>query len=342
MASASGQSNPWAMRIGIFGLVCIFISAIMLFGQTDAIDNAFNPRNLSEIKVTGENSEVGELEIGCHIAVGLENKEYGDMTLRQMAGSSPSSDTIDTASCATDWQPMDSSGQEYYFVEEWDVKEKGEYVLSMECSSDLDCDNSTIWLVDVTKAQWTVFGETGLILAGGMCCFGLILLPVALILYFSNKGKSNVMMINANGQIIPVTDLTPQTIERMANKPEEVIDNPFADTGISNSEEFIDGKEGVENGTLLTTEQVFALMRGDVEEAQNRVSDPFADFNQKMEQNADEEKKDNSNIIAFWDSGDDETITTTESKQSIKDKKQNLKINKKQSDKSDWKEWDEL
>ena len=150
------------------------------------------------------------------------------------------------------------------------------------------------------------------------------------------------MMINANGQIIPVTDLTPQTIERMANKPDEVIDNPFADTGISNSEEFIDGKEGVENGTLLTTEQVFALMRGDVEEAQNRVSDPFADFNQKMEQNADEEKKDNSNIIAFWDSGDDETITTKESKQSIKDRKQNLKINKKQSDKSDWKEWDEL
>ena len=150
------------------------------------------------------------------------------------------------------------------------------------------------------------------------------------------------MMINENGQIIPVTDLTPQTIERMANKPEDAIDNPFADTGISNSEEFIDGKEGVENGTLLTTEQVFALMRGDVEEAQNRVIDPFADFNQKMEQNADEEKKDNSNIIAFWDSGDDETITTTESKQSIKDRKQNLKINKKQSDKSDWKEWDEL
>ena len=54
------------------------------------------------------------------------------------------------------------------------------------------------------------------------------------------------------------------------------------------------------------------------------------------------EKKDNSNIIAFWDSGDDETITTTESKQSIKDRKQNLKISKKQSDKSDWKEWDEL
>ena len=45
----------------------------MLFGQTDAIDNAFNPRNLSEIKVNAENSEVGELEIGCHIAVGLEN-----------------------------------------------------------------------------------------------------------------------------------------------------------------------------------------------------------------------------------------------------------------------------
>mgnify|MGYP001196505226 CR=1 FL=1 len=140
MASASSQSNPWAMRIGIFGLICIFISAIMLFSQTDAIDNAFNPRNMSEIKVTGENSEIGELDVGCHIAVGLDDEEYGKMTLKKMIGSSPSSDSIDTTSCATDWQPMDSSGQEYYFVEEWDVTEKGEYVLSMECSSDIDCD----------------------------------------------------------------------------------------------------------------------------------------------------------------------------------------------------------
>ena len=70
----------------------------------------------------------------------------------------------------------------------------------------------------------------------------------------------------------------------------------------------------------------------------------LATHNSREELNLNDydEKKDNSNIIAFWDSGDDETITTTESKQSIKDKKQNLKINKKQSDKSDWKEWDEL
>ena len=59
MASASSQSNPWAMRVGIFGLICVFISAIMLFSQTDAIDNAFNPKNMSEIKLTGDNSEVG-------------------------------------------------------------------------------------------------------------------------------------------------------------------------------------------------------------------------------------------------------------------------------------------
>ena len=342
MASASSQSNPWAMRVGIFGLICVFISAIMLFSQTDAIDNAFNPKNMSEIKLTGDNSEVGELDVGCHIAVGMDDKEYGDITLKMMVGSSPSSDTVDTTSCATDWQPMDSSGQEYFFVEEWDVTEKGEYVLSMQCSTDIDCDNSTIWLVDVTKAQWTVFGETGLIVAGGLCCFGLILLPVAMILYFSNRGKSNVMMINANGQIIPLTDLTPQTIERLESKPKEVIDNPFADTGISDSEEFIDGKEGVENGTLLTTEQVFALMRGDVEEAQNRVSDPFADFNQKMEEQVVREKKDNSNVIAFWDAGDEGKITTTTSKQPTKGKKEIQLAKEKQTNNVAWKEWDEL
>ena len=69
---------------------------------------------------------------------------------------------------------------------------------------------------------------------------------------------------------IPLTDLTPETVQKL--QQEENVGNPFADTGITDSDGYVDGREDVEKGRLLTTEQVFALMKGDVDEAQNRVA----------------------------------------------------------------------
>ena len=57
-------------------------------------------------------------------------------------------------------------------------------------------------------------------------------------------------MVGANGQVIPITDLTPENIANIQQQQAEKVDNPFADTGIDKSEEFIDGREDVQNGTL--------------------------------------------------------------------------------------------
>ena len=47
---------------------------------------------------------------------------------------------------------------------------------------------------------------------------------------------------------------------------------PFSDTAEQQATEaFVDGLEDVQAGTLLTTEQVYALMRGDVETAQEQA-----------------------------------------------------------------------
>ena len=61
-----------------------------------------------------------------------------------------------------------------------------------------------------------------------------------------------------------------------------------------------------------------------------------------MEIDDNQEKKDNSNVIAFWDAGDEQEIATNPSKQSIKDKKGSQTPKKKQTDTGAWKEWDEL
>ena len=56
----------------------------------------------------------------------------------------------------------------------------------------------------------------------------------------------------------------------------------------------------MQKGALLTTDQVFALMKGDVHEAQNRVADPFADYN-KIRQPEVKPKATNTKEIASWD-----------------------------------------
>ena len=124
------------------------------------------------------------------------------------------------------------------------------------------------------------------------------------------------MMVGANGQVIPITDLTPENIANIQQQQAEKVDNPFADTGIDKSEEFIDGREDVQNGTLLTTEQVFALMKGDVDEAQNRIADPFADYNTLRQPEA-EKKITNTKEISSWDEGGsvESTKTSNESDQ---------------------------
>ena len=345
MAKSSGQANPWSLRVAIFGLVCIFVGSVVLFGQGSSIDNVFNPRNVSDISVTGDNSEIGELDSGCHVAIGILGSDYGNISLTKMQGSSPASESLESTSCATDWQPMDTSGDEFDFINGWEVSEQGEYVLTMDCSEQEGCEKVTIWLVDVDEAQWSIFGELGLIAAGGLCCFGFIALPIALVLYLSNRNKSKVMMINYDGMVMPLSELTPETVNKIEqSNNSQSVENPFADSGLAKTDDFIDGRESVENGTLLTTDQVFALMKGDVNEAQKRVSDPFADFNLQKTDTTSPTKSSNSIDIAFWDSGDDEKFSSEDSKQVVKENKNKSpsKASESQSKTGAWKDWDDL
>ena len=148
------------------------------------------------------------------------------------------------------------------------------------------------------------------------------------------------MMVGADGQVMPITDLTPENIAKLQSQKVEKVDNPFADTGISDSEEFVDGREDVQKGTLLTTEQVFALMKGDVDEAQSRVADPFADYND-IRQPEIEKKASNTKEIASWDEGGS---FASEQSSRIKPIKSGIsKDTPKQPETKPnaWKEWDE-
>ena len=339
---AQNSGNPWAMRVAIIGLVFILLGSIAIFSNVDKIDDAASPKKINEVSITGEGSVTVELSKSCYSAIVVDD-DASNVSLFKMAGSNVQDDAIETTNCKTDWTPMDSDGSKFVILEDWDIDESGEYVLQVVCEN--GCENSTVWLVDATSAQWKLLEQPALVFGGATCCLGIIILPIAFILYQTNKnGKGpKMMMVGANGQMMPITDLTPENIAKLQQQAVvEKVDNPFADTGLTESSDFVDGSEDVQNGTLLTTEQVFALMKGDVDEAQSRVSDPFADYNRvRTEQPV--KKVTNTKEIASWDEGDN--LFT---KQEVQNKTKTVpdKVAKPVEDKPSakpnaWKDWDE-
>jgi hypothetical protein len=90
---------------------------------------------------------------------------------------------------------------------------------------------------------------------------------------------------------------------------------------------------------LLTTEQVYALMRGDVEEATQQVSDPFAD-RPSIHQPATPKKDPNTAHIASWDDGNDETeLPAVEERPKVRPIQREKQVDESPAD---WKSWDDL
>ena len=339
---AQNSGNPWAMRVAIIGLVFILVGSIAIFSNVDKIDDAASPKKINEASQTGDGSVAVELSKSCYSAVIIDD-EISNVSLFKMVGSNVQDDALESSNCKTDWTPMDSDGSKFIILDGWEVEESGEYVLQVVCET--GCENSTVWLVDATSAQWKLLEQPALVFGGATCCLGIIILPVAFILYQTNKnGKGpKMMMVGANGQMMPITELTPENIAKLQQQAVvEKVDNPFADTGLTESSDFVDGSEDVQNGTLLTTEQVFALMKGDVDEAQSRVSDPFADYNRvRTEQPI--KKITNTKEIASWDDGDNlSTKQEVEDKTKIvQDKSPKATENKASGKPNAWKDWDE-
>ena len=339
---ARNSDNPWAKRVTIAGLILITAGALVISFNLEQLNDAASPKKISETSIIGDGTVTVDLIESCYSAVVIDD-DFTDVNLQKMSGSNVEGEPLASDSCKTDWTPMDSDGSKFLIIKEWKVNSTGEYVLQTTCA--VECENSTLWLVDATGAQWKMLEQPALVLGGSACCLGIIILPLAFILYQTNKGGNapKVMMVGANGQMMPITDLTPETVARIQEQGvnNDTVDNPFADTGITNSEEFVDGREEVNNGTLLTTDQVFALMKGDVDEAKNRVSDPFADFN-RVTKPEEPKKTTNSEEINTWDTG---RLTEKLSPSSPKETKIHEKpkpVKNQESPKSkQWKQWDE-
>ena len=339
--------NPWPVRLAIVGALLLVLAAFLLNAQGNTIDEAYDARQVATLEATGQGSEVALLEPGCYFAITEQGENHVDLNLTKIEGSARVDAALENKICKSDWIPMATDKTQFLITSGWTVTEEGEYALDSTCQDGHDCADETVYLVHTDRYQYAAFSNPGLLLGFASCCLGLFVLPLAAVvlgLTRASRKTTSVVMMNPDGTMTQAAEITPEMVAAFArgeNPLQPKVDAPFADAELSETEEFIDGKESVMRGNLLTTEQVYALMRGDVDQASKVVSDPFADSPTKP-QTVAPIKNPNTKTIASWDEGASESSTAPETTEQ-RPKTQSLKrTESKEQSNNDWKSWDEV
>lgn len=308
-AAPSAKRSPWALRATLVCAAVLIIGVMIISSQTDAVFGEFDPRESHEFEAQGQDTFVIEqMNDTCYRFYQHEDSNNMDVELHRVEGFALVDEPLEQSSCSLDWQPMASDGALFIQHASWTLNETGDYALVVTC--DEACTDEVGWLVSVDRIQDNMFANTSLVLGSLMCCFGLFSSPIALIFFLSSKPKQapRVMMVNAAGELIPITDLTPEQTALMdgqvaQRQQEETVAPPFADTVESTpTDTFVDGLPDVAAGQMLTTEQVFALMNGDVEGAKEHAKTQRNQINSA--EHAINEAA-NAAAIASWDEGVD-------------------------------------
>ncbi|MDB2569273.1 hypothetical protein N9X52_02815 [Candidatus Poseidonia alphae] len=341
------KGSPWPMRLIAVGGAMILVGMVLLMSQSSHVSEAFDPRENHHGKYTGEGIfTTGAVEDTCYRFYQISGEESMTVELKRVAGAAPVGDTIKEANCNLDFQAMSGDNTDFVEVASWKLNATEKYMLEIQCEG--DCSETDGWFVSIDSFQSEFFSSTWLIAGGAICCFGVLITPIALIVYLASKpGKGpRVMMINADGTMIPVTDFTPdRTVEFSQNTGspsniDESVAPPFADTTAKSpqSEDFVDGKPDVAAGNLLTTEQVFALMKGDVEAAQDHAR---TDRYQGEQPEQVEAEAANAAAIFSWDEG-------VEANEAVPERKKEKPATRPSTDTAvpaendnGWKDWDE-
>ncbi len=289
MSMESGKKNPWPLRILIASMVCFVIGSITIIGQMDTFGDALDPQrnNIGSIDAGSEDQKLMNVEeSGCYRAYGVNFE--GTVTLSEVNGSDVQ-DEVEESKCKLDWGAMSADGSvEYTVLGSWELVE-GDHLMRIDCES--GCANETVWLTSIDTMEGDILNSPMVYVGGSLCCLGIFLLPLAGVLQaFSQNRKQNLMMVvGPDGQLMPLTDLTPEIVQDQINNM-----NQGATEGVgfdvrtgeykkpdNDLQQQMDGARDVQAGSMLTTEQVYALMRGDVESAtpqeeqREQVADPF-------------------------------------------------------------------
>ncbi|HJL97784.1 MAG TPA: hypothetical protein QF401_06490 [Candidatus Poseidoniaceae archaeon] len=344
MAEGMKKRSPWVARLAILGVLFLVTGTILLNSQSETIDSIFDPREISIAEIKGEGSATFDVEEkNCYMAVVLESGTDLEVTLTPIVGSAAASEDLTPKSCFSDWNPMASDGEAFTIQEQWVAEESGEMMASSSCVKDT-CEGQTVWLIH-TDSTWAlkIFESSGMIFGFGICCLGFLFLPIAGILAYSARSKAihgTFRVVDNDGVLLQSFDNQEDLMAALKDSNSTLHQNAGAqmpEEDIERDDGFVDGSKDVMQGTLLTTEQVYAFMRGDAPERIQEVEDPFADT-PKVVRQVEKKTVVNTEEISDWDSGDNGTSVTPNRPVQRK----SIQSKEPKSESGDWAVWDDM
>ncbi len=346
MAEGAARRAPWAKRLAIAGALFLVLGALLINSQNDAIDSIHDPRVVAIAETDGSETPNFDVEKGgCYMAIVKQSAPSIEVTLTPIVGGSgAASESLSPSSCFTDWAPMASDATSFLVHEQWIAEENGEMTVSSDCSSE-PCESYTVWIVHIEDTWMGEYFEyTGLIFGGVICCLGLLFLPIAGLVAYSARSNAlhgTIKVLDNDGVLLQSYQSQDELMAALKDTNSPLYQGAGSNVEQSDVEQedgFVDGSRDVMQGTMMTTEQVYGFMRGEIPETVQKVEDPFVDSPTPVRQPV-KKKVDNTSVISDWDMGgsNDEQKITPRTKRS-----QSKEIKEKSSDSDDWSVWDDM
>ena len=344
MAEGVSRKSPWAMRLAITGALLLVVGAIIVSAQKEAIDSVYDPREISVAQIEGENSVTFDVQKdGCYMAIVLDGQTDMDVTLTPIIGSAAATEELAPQSCFSDWVPMASDGEGFDIHRQWIVNKSGEMLASSSCTNEI-CEDQTVWLVHIDNWELKLLESSGLVFGFGICCLGFIFLPIAGLIAYSARSKAihgSLRVVSRDGKLLQSFDSQEEMMAAMQNMNSPLHNDASKENPEEDSEQgngFVDGSKDVMQGTLMTTEQVYAFMRGDAPEIVSQVEDPFADSPTPVKKSIERQVA-NVEEISDWDAGGSNQIEKSSSQPT---RRKPIEAKEKKTGSDDWSAWDDL
>lgn len=234
----------------IAGLALGFIGVIGFSLIFDDFRDYYDPREMSEFSVdydSGTNT-VLNLSSGCWV-VNVEGSEADyDVSFQYVENGAAAGEVSDD--CRSDFQAS-SDDADFSKITTLDVEKSSQVLVIIDCEEQDGCENP-LYFTNSEDVLYEMAGDFGLWAVLGTCCVGGLLFPLGWLLVSINKSKNPQVQL-AQQQMVASMDPLDRELKS--------------------------------NQDILTTDQLYKLVRGEVpemEQKQTNVPSPFSDADTRV------------------------------------------------------------
>jgi|LWDU01.1.fsa_nt_gi hypothetical protein len=240
LMDAASTVSPWPKRILIVGVILSIIGFGIYASQSEEILSFYDPSESAQFHVQNGGDQIVDLGAGCWIASVEGDGSEIDLKLNPSDGNSVNTTSESLSTCKHNYE----SNNDFSKITSFEIKESGTYYLSIECD---ECDDVVIHLNHDDESVMALLSNVWFLVSITLCCLGFLLIPFGWILMMINGGKTVEVQLIQN-----------QIDQSMDPSGEEVTEIP--------------------TGEMLTTDQIYHLMRGKIPEISqdDDIPSPFA------------------------------------------------------------------